>query len=687
MRNCRFPIAGIFLSMLILCVFAGCKQYPKGVQDALAQAGDNAAELMAVMEHYRATDSLKYEAACFLVENMPYHYSAGTMNVPVGYAEFFSKVDSLCRVVPSIINNDSIKEVLAAEFSHLPQPVVTDAAVPDVKTVSKDFLFEVIDEAFYEWETSPLLQGISFDEFKEAVLPYRAANEPITGGKEFYREMMYNRLTVGGMSSIRQPVEQYKQYTDTMRKITRNFKAMSHIGPYDIFLPMFKSDCANLAAITCNIFRANGIPVVYEFTPQWEGWPEGHFWCSSPDSTGRYVPYTPPFNNLGEDWDLHLQFASKVYRRTYALNRETPACLRGRNEHIPAAFGSPTICDVTANYHECADISLPADFDTGGNRLAYLSLFNSNADGNTNIVGWGTIDGDSVRYKNVPVDILFFPTYINGDGQAAGFGHPFILRKDVQTGHYAIQEIPRCDEAATVSLHILRKYPHKPHLVDYRRNLQGARLMASNSLGGKYETLLTIDSVGDTWKRFNVDSRKAYRYYRLETCDNSPLHIAEYEFLSRDDQGVKHGMPTPLPVFDADGSANAAVRGDEYMKIEGAPMWSSGPLFRNACDGNLDTYIESPWCGMSFDRPVRIAALQLYPRNARNGIEPGNVYQLLYYKDGEWIEHSVKESEYHYIDFDNVPGNTLYWVRNLTSGKDELPFFYIDGRQVFINEL
>ncbi len=37
--------------------------------------------------------------------------------------------------------------------------------------------------------------------------------------------------------------------------------------------------------------------------------------------------------------------------------------------------------------------------------------------------------------------------------------------------------------------------------------------------------------------------------------------------------------------------------------------------------------------------------------------------------------------------FDNVPKGALLWLRDLTEGKDELPFFYKGGRQIFIGDL
>ena len=51
----------------------GCSS-PTKLDKALSQAGDNRDELQHVLDHY-SNDSLKYAAAVFLIENMPYRYS------------------------------------------------------------------------------------------------------------------------------------------------------------------------------------------------------------------------------------------------------------------------------------------------------------------------------------------------------------------------------------------------------------------------------------------------------------------------------------------------------------------------------------------------------------------------------------------------------------------------------------
>ena len=163
----------------------------------------------------------------------------------------------------------------------------------------------------------------------------------------------------------------------------------------------------------------------------------------------------------------------------------------------------------------------------------------------------------------------------------------------------------------------------------------------------------------------------------------SPIYIAEYEFLAKKQGLHTYSTPSQLPIFDSLYNSSPSIC--PYVKVTGTPM-KSGPLRLQACDGNPDTFIESSWFGMEFTTPVCIKALQLYPRNARNGIETGNNYLLLYYDQGKWMEHSTARATGNYLDFYSVPSETIYWLRNLDQGKEELPFFFYKGQQVFINQ-
>jgi len=60
----------IIVTLLFLIVITGCDS-SSALDRALDMAGDNRIELEKVLDHFK-DDSLKYKAAVFLIENMPY---------------------------------------------------------------------------------------------------------------------------------------------------------------------------------------------------------------------------------------------------------------------------------------------------------------------------------------------------------------------------------------------------------------------------------------------------------------------------------------------------------------------------------------------------------------------------------------------------------------------------------------
>ena len=67
-------------------------------------------------------------------------------------------------------------------------------------------------------------------------------------------------------------------------------------------------------------------------------------------------------------------------------------------------------------------------------------------------------------------------------------------------------------------------------------------------------------------------------------------------------------------------------------------------------------------------------------------IVAGDSYLLMYYDGTQWKEHlPIVYAGKNYLDFTDVPVASLYLLRNLTNGKEELPFFYRNGKQYFLH--
>jgi len=67
----------IILQMIIVVITSSCSHYNTNLDRALRLATSNRVELEKVLAFYQQNpkDSLKYQAAVFLIENMPGHYS------------------------------------------------------------------------------------------------------------------------------------------------------------------------------------------------------------------------------------------------------------------------------------------------------------------------------------------------------------------------------------------------------------------------------------------------------------------------------------------------------------------------------------------------------------------------------------------------------------------------------------
>lgn len=669
-----------FLSYIGLLLFCcSCHRYPKDVEQALQLSGDNKEELVKVLEYYREKDELKFSAACFLIGNMPYHKSRILLDIPPCYLTYFKKVDSILQVDSTAITNDSLKRVLGNAFDSLPPPVELPGK-PDILTLTSDFLIDHIELSFDEWQHSPLLKTLSFDEFKEWVLPYRTIDEALVDSRRLLRAIIRERLIENGMDDICKPIACYQKVSRLQKKMNAYVSHEHHIGLFDPFIPPFTLDCSNLALRACNYLRACGVPTVYEFTPQWPDKNSRHYWCASPDSNHVLQGYSPPYTNIKEQRDQNLKYVGKVYRRTFGARKDFPYFLKNVDEKVPADLDLATIKDVTERHHPCMTLTLPF-IDDIPNHLAYLSFFNSKT--TFAPVAWGEIDkrSHSVTFHQVPVNMLFFPSYLSNDGVVHGFGHPFILIQDSLTGRIHREEIA-CNPNREIRMHLLRKYPSKKHLEGVREHLKGAFLLASNRWDGVYDTLMTIRDVPiPYWQEYIFQNRGKYRYYRLVSKDKKSMDIAGIEFLGPKSPLHKLSVPTKLPVFSADCKIPEA----DVYKIEGTPV-KKDSLLLLSFDGNPATYAGWEDLGMDFKYPVCISRIRLLPRTATNVIESGQRYQLLYFREGRWVEHRTLVSEYNYLDIDSVPAGTVYWLRNLDKGKEELPFFYEKGEQTFVNQ-
>jgi hypothetical protein len=152
-----------------------------------------------------------------------------------------------------------------------------------------------------------------------------------------------------------------------------------------------------------------------------------------------------------------------------------------------------------------------------------------------------------------------------------------------------------------------------------------------------------------------VDTTQKYRYWRFN--HTKIVELAEWRF--KDNRGLNLTGKS----IDPEG------RGARLANI-----FDNDPLSHGRISHRLV---------VDFDHPVSVSEIIYLPRNDANGVYPGNEYELLYFDLGGWQSLGCKIATDYSVDFENVPSNAVYWLRNHTAGKEERVFTIQNGEQRF----
>lgn len=416
------------LQALLLVVALSSPQspvWPAEVEAALVLAGDHRAELEKVLHHYRdGDDPLKFEAACFLIANMEGH----------GYAEY-GLFDADGKEVPfdalQYAGYGAAQQAMdALEKEQGKLTFKTRRFVADLDTIEAGFLIENIDLAFEAWRGKPWAKPLSFAAFCEHVLPYRGSNEPL----EPWRRQLHERFAGNGESNA--------ELADLQAATGRagrqvgsliGFSDLYYLHPTDQgFSEMcerHRGRCEDITNMEAYVMRANAIAVAADYTPWWPHRDNNHAWTVYLDADGK--------GRSGAGGP-----AAKVYRKTYALQRQNLAFQLRDGEKAPGWLRGKTYKDVTAQYKETSDVTVALTrLPETPQRFAYLCVFN---EGEWRAIHWAwTVDG-SANFTAMGRNVLYLPAWYV-DEKLVGAAAPFWLRADGSCETFA------CSDSETTS--------------------------------------------------------------------------------------------------------------------------------------------------------------------------------------------------------------------------------------------
>ena len=597
------------------------------INTALKLSGENRPELERVLSYYKDAqpDALKYQAAKYLICNMVASYSvSGEM-----MDRLKLDVDTTFRDQPN-----ALKLMFYLMAARIVQNQGAAIIKYDLQTITADFLIKNIESSFAIWMDIKNHYDLPCKDFFQYILPYRINNEPFIEWKDSTYYCFFG-FQKGGHFSFR--LNDYLDYISA--KLPTLYKTEEMLNQLsDTLFKGYEVDCIDRAYMGQVIRMLFGIPVAVDFVPHYPTQENRHYWTSIRDCRcvgTRSDHIRPPY-------------MAKVYRRTSYLN-EIP---RDDNNFIPQFLRDPYKIDVTEEYENVTSLEYKFKKVESNTDYAYLCVFNN--------LGWrevacARLHGRKVRFDKIGRDIVYLSCYYDGNRQVLA-DYPVWVKTNGDVKFL----VP--DKDCLQTLRLTRKFTYNTVGDFYGLSIIGMQLLATNVLDStRYDSISEIKHYNNmAYDTLHVHADKKYKYWLLKKNSNNYGAFASVKFMRGD------SILTPLNTI--------AIDKDGIIEKNTS---SSRQIFN---DELLDAGSLSFMAGVEFEKPVSVDVMKYVTRNDKNGVYPGQTYELLYFDRGEWVSLGEKVATADYIEYEDVPSGALYWLRNRTEGKEERPFTVSNGR-------
>jgi len=496
-----------FVLLLLLTVYS-CDER---LGNALERAGTNRRELVEVLEHYK-DDSLKLEAAKFLIENMYHSY----------YKE--------------------------------------GKSINDINVITSEYLIKDIDSAFYGWEHSPWKKEIDFDTFCRFILPYRVANEPLSYWRDTLRNE-YKHLIV----DIKDPIRAFeKVYSAVLKQFEKLGTAEQPFIDIMTLHQIKKGTCGQRGIYVGAVLRSLGIPAAFDFVPFWGNYStSSHAWVSYTNRGRTFTVYGNDsiakefnlidgcnFNDPGELIHPHHQWDSikrvpVIMRLCYELQSPLEII---KDKNMPAELKDLFLINVSRQYgftHHVEFASVP-------NGDPYLYAFDTGR-------GWravtkGETHNSKVVFKDLPGKMVYLP-FSCYKKHKRPMGNPFLLDENGNT-HFFKPDLRNCRKVT-----IWRKYPLRKQWYNRWKQFMGTTIEVSDdSLFRNKRIVYAFDTPVESIIEKSLDIDRPYRFIRIlsDTAKRPEIAVfkvfAKYSRKRMNGRSIFHDVPasTVGQIFDDD---------------------------------------------------------------------------------------------------------------------------------------
>ncbi|MBP3788505.1 MAG: hypothetical protein J6I52_02685 [Prevotella sp.] len=614
-------------------------------------AGSRIDSLMQVIEEF-TPGSNKYKAACWLMENITYHYSINN--------------SSIIAFEKKILDSDiAFSKRLLNEWWRSLKGKDTNKVILDAQCIAPQFLKANIESAVSVWQNSPWNREVSFDTFCKYILPYRVSDEPLVAGT---RDSLY-RTYIHALEGITDVKKAFSVIHYLLKdKIKTADLEFTHNPSALVMEKIQMGSCLQRAIHEVSVMRSLGIPAAVDGVPYWANYSiKGHSWVSLITDDGTYcLPEKDSYDTPSDSLPQKLSYIdSSIFHLKYSIPADYPYPSNFKKRHSiitrlvfdyqKKQYSDDSVDDHTRHFFSDA-FKLDVSSDYGCNTtffirtnnkspLAYLCTYCTS-------VGWVPVSyskrsGGKYEFSNIGDSVLCL--LMTGKNKALQpISAPFLLYDGIPHFLYPDTTVTECAS-------IDRKYPLIGRFLNSWCELIGGVFEGSNdSLFKNKQTLAMIVST-PVFRNILTTKGRSYRYIRYLSPKGIKSPLAEIEIYSAGKQ------------------------------VKGHPFSKGARMPERCFDGNtfsmLDKTHSGYTVGVDLGRAVRVDSIVFYPRNDDNFVHPDHEYELKFFNsEKEWESLEIRKGTGYVLSFQNIPHNALLLLKDLNGGREERPFILRNGK-------
>lgn len=606
-----------------------------------------------VLKHYQnnASDSLKYKAALFLIDNMDGHCS------PIG-----KQMDVFKDMVSkgTIETKGGIRELNAAWNNSGKYGTTTFA--PDSSIVSERMLISNINAAFDAWQSTPWANDIDFNTFCNYILPYRCSNEHIGGNWRMALREVYSSLITDETNMARAFAKIKKAvFNDVVLSNAYCPYALDAITCYMIG----RAECGQRSILLIDVLRALGIPAALDNTPMWADYSnKSHGWASVIGKDGAtYTVFEDdniaktlnpvdasvfiPRYHVSED--DHCPYEIKRAKTPVKVFREEYGLVDTEAKSRPGFLANVFLRDVSKDYGLTSQVVLDVNTDKEVGLCAYVSAQDWMP------IAYAKPVNGKVTFDNVGVNSVC-TAYVLEDKKRSCVTSPFLVGKN------CVERFLNADESKKQRIRVNRKYPLCQYIADVWGYMRGGTFLGSNDADfDDCDTLGVIKTMPYGVTQIKSECSQKYRYLRYKAPYNNRSTLSELRFLSTDSKELQG-------TYSGKGVDTSHL---EYLYDDNTAT---------SCRGINTEYTITVDLGEG--NQAQVESVRFAPSTDLNFVEKGHLYEL-YYFDKSWNLVGRQLAHEEHLVFDNVPTNALLLLKDRTAGQEERIFEYKDSVQIW----